>query len=70
MGADFLLCMEESLEKIRRDPELYPVVHKNVRRVLIRRFPFGVFYLSEEQRIVVLAVFQGSRDPQEWQSRV
>jgi toxin ParE1/3/4 len=40
MGADFLLCVEEAPEKIRRDPELYPVVHKNVRRVLIRRFPF------------------------------
>ncbi len=32
LGADFLLCVEESLEKIRRDPELYPVVHKNVLR--------------------------------------
>ncbi len=28
LGADFLLCVEEAVEKIRRDPELYPAVHK------------------------------------------
>ncbi len=54
LGADFLLCVEESLDKIRRDPELYPAVHENVRRVLIRRFPFGVFYLPRSKGLLSL----------------
>ena len=29
----------------------------------MRRFPYGIFYISEEERIVVLAVFHGSRNP-------
>jgi len=70
LGADFLLCVEEALEKISRDPIAYPVVHKDVRRTLIRRFPYGIFYVVEEQEIVVLAVFHGRRDPKQWQSRV
>ena len=70
LGADFLLCIEEALEKISRDPEAYPVVHKDVRRTLIRRFPYGIFYIVEEQNIAVLAVFHGRRDPKQWQSRV
>lgn len=69
LGADFLLCVEEALENIRRAPKTYPIVHKQIHRLLIRRFPFGVFYLAEGQVIVVLAVFHAHRAPRQWQSR-
>ncbi len=69
LGSDFLLCVEEALEKIRRTPELYPMVHKELRRMLIRRFPYGLFYLVEEKTIVIVAVFHARRDPKQWPSR-
>lgn len=46
LGEDFLLCVEEGLEKIRRNPATYPVVHRDVHRLLIRRFPYGIFYIT------------------------
>ena len=69
LGSDFLLCVEEALEKIRRTPGLYPLVYKELRRMLIRRFPYGLFYLVEEEMIVVVAVFHARRDPKQWESR-
>ena len=69
LGADFLLCIEEVLDKIRRGSGQYPIVHGEVRRALIRRFPYGLFYILEEGTIVILAVFHGSRDPMDWRSR-
>ncbi len=39
LGADFLECLESGMELIRNSPEMYPVVYRNVRRLLIRRFP-------------------------------
>lgn len=69
LGRDFLLCVEEGLAKIERGPEMYPVVYKNVRRILIRRFPYGIFYFKDQHRIAVLAVSYAHRDPQTWQSR-
>ena len=69
LGSDFLLCVEEVLDKIGRSPEQYPIVHRGVRRALIRRFPYGIFYVLEERTITVLAVFHGSRDPKDWQTR-
>lgn len=39
LGSDFLLCVEEGLEKIRKTPDMYPIVHRDIRRLLIRRFP-------------------------------
>lgn len=69
LGSDFILCVEEALEKIARNPKQYPIVHKNIRRGLIRRFPYGIFYLIADNRIVVLAVFHCSRDPKQWKHR-
>jgi toxin ParE1/3/4 len=69
LGADFLLCVDEVLAKISRSPLVYPVVHKDVRRGMIRRFPYGIFYRLVENYIVVMAVFHARRDPRRWQSR-
>ena len=69
LGADFLLCFEDALEKMCRNPEVYPLVYKRLRRGLIRRFPYGVFYVVEGNRIVIVGVFHARRDPKRWESR-
>jgi toxin ParE1/3/4 len=43
-------------------PEMYPVVHKNLRRALIRRFPYSVFYIVEKPIILIVGVVHQSRD--------
>ncbi len=69
LGDDFLLCFEEALDKVRRNPAIYPIVYKHLRRGLIRRFPYGIFYFVEADTIVVVGVFHGRRDPKRWQLR-
>ena len=69
LGDELLLCVEAAIEAARREPERAPVMSGDVRRTLIRRFPFGVFYLVELDRLVVLAVYHSSRDPKGWQRR-
>jgi toxin ParE1/3/4 len=63
LGEEFLGVVEAAIEQIRRAPAMFSVVHRDVRRVLTRRFPFGVFYRDEPERVIVLAVFHGRRDP-------
>ena len=69
LGSHFLLCMEAALSQIKRHPDASPVVHRQIRRALLRRFPYGVFYLLEDMRIVVLAVFHAKRNPARWKKR-
>ena len=69
LGHSLLLSVEATLASIQENPSLFPVVHRNIRRALIRRFPFGVYYLIEGETVVVLAVFHASRDPKRWQAR-
>ena len=70
LGSEFLRCIEEGLAKIQCSPKISPVVHKNTRRFLIRRFPYGIFYVFDRSLIVVLAVAHADRDPWTWQSRL
>ena len=70
LGDDFLLCVEEVFETIRRTPTLYPKVFQELRLALIRRFPFAAVYRSENDQITVVAVYHTRRDPREWQGRV
>ena len=69
LGEGFLLCIEEALSRASRNPEIYSVVYKQVRRVLIHRFPFGVFFIEGEESISVLAVLHARRNPKTWKGR-
>ena len=70
LGSEFLLSVDACFNSILRTPQIYPVVYNNLRRALLRRFPYQVFFLEEGERIVVLAVFHGKRNPKHWQKRV
>ncbi|MCH8532004.1 MAG: type II toxin-antitoxin system RelE/ParE family toxin [Saccharospirillum sp.] len=69
MGHDFLLCVEEALDKLQRNPLIYPSIHKELRRIPIRRFPYRAFYIVHGQAIIVTAVFHARKDPATWSDR-
>lgn len=69
LGAEFLLCVEEVIERIGRTPEMYAVVYQDIRRALTRRFPYAIYYRVEGNEVVVVGVFHARRDPREWQAR-
>jgi plasmid stabilization system protein ParE len=69
LGLEFLRAGDACLAGVRRNPSAFPKVHKDVRRVLMRKFPYALFYLVEEERIVVVACFHAKRDPMDWLRR-
>ncbi len=69
LGSEFLLCVDACIRSIARSPKIHQKVHKNIRRALVRRFPYGIFFIEESGHINVLAVFHARRDPTIWQSR-
>jgi plasmid stabilization system protein ParE len=69
LGNQFLDEAVVAFSSIAESPLMYPIVHRNTRRTLIHRFPFGVYYRVEDTTIVVLAVMHGSRHPRRWKIR-
>jgi plasmid stabilization system protein ParE len=69
LGEQLVLCVEDALDRIARLPELGTEVFPAVRRVLVRRFPYGIFYRVDPDQIAVIAVYHSKRDPRGWQAR-
>ncbi len=69
LGDDFLLCVEEVFEAVRRTPTLHPKVFQELRLALVRRFPFAAVYRCDDDQMTVMAVYHTRRDPRGWRKR-
>ncbi len=70
LSVDFELCLEAGFEDIQSWPEGYQLKYREVRVRYIKRFPYGIHYLLEEDVIYVLAVFHTGKDPNSWIERL
>jgi toxin ParE1/3/4 len=69
LGRRFLVCVQDAANRIRANPQLYPIVEGDVRRCLTRSFPFGVLFRIRPEEYVVIAVMHLHRDPAYWGER-
>ena len=70
LGEEFLAAVNTAFDTVARFPDIFARVHGEVRRAVVSRFPFAVFYRIEAKRVVVLTVLHTARDPKVWpQSR-
>lgn len=69
LGVDFVTRVQRVFDRIAANPLLHQVVLGDVRKAVVTRFPYCVFYRPHADRVEVLAVFHTSRDPAGWQDR-
>jgi toxin ParE1/3/4 len=69
LGDDFERAVEAAVEKLSENPASYQTVHGDTRRILLTRFPYGIFYIIEGTDVIILAVMHAKRDPRLWQDR-
>lgn len=69
LGSAFAADVDGALGGIIRAPLAYPRVQEEIRRALVRRFPYAIYFRAMPDEIVVLAVLHGRRHPRRWQSR-
>ena len=67
LGSEFLEELDASYDRIVDGPFKYRDLESGIRRALLRRFPYAVYFAVEADVVVVLAVLHVSRDPAEWQ---
>ena len=70
LGRRFRQAIDALVQRMSQNPRQFPVVFKNVRRALLRRFPYSLFFVIEEDgTVLTIACFHASRDPAHWQKR-
>lgn len=69
LGIEFIGEIERCISVASSEPLQFAVVRDDVRRVVAHRFPYSVYFRTEGNRLVVLAVFHANRNPAIWQAR-
>ena len=57
LGYQFLVSSDAILERIGRHAKSFPVVEGGIRKAILRRFPYVLFFALERDRVVVIAVY-------------
>ena len=63
LGTDFLEAVSHAFERLSDRPLRYAVVHRQTRRVLLRRFPYAVLYTVRDDDVYVLGILHQRRNP-------
>lgn len=57
-----------AVERIRLNPQSFPLIHGQIRSVVLSRFPYAVYFREQGTEILVIAL-HGRQDPQRWKQR-
>jgi plasmid stabilization system protein ParE len=69
LGEEFLEIVNAAMGDIAAHPARHPVIYRNTRRLLLRRFPYALYYRVHDDDIIVVACMHGRRSPKRWQQR-
>jgi plasmid stabilization system protein ParE len=70
LGRDYLSEVERAVQAVKESPMTWPIVEGELRRRLVRRFPFGILYRIDPEEIVIIAVAHLRRKPGYWRERI
>jgi len=66
----FLSDVNSRLQHLKSFPLIGRLYRGRYRRLLIPRYPFGIFYVVESNRIVIHSIFDLRRSPQRLRERL
>ena len=69
LGAEFVRSVDACFALVSRQPEAFPIIYRQARLGLLRKFPYVVIYRVFADFISVVAVMHGRRHPRRWKSR-
>jgi len=63
LGDTFKSDLKDSIENIKNFPNLYPNITDDMKRCILHRFPYSLFYTLKEDVILILSVAHQHRKP-------
>jgi plasmid stabilization system protein ParE len=69
LGGRFKSDLDRTLSYIADRPKMYQIVRGDLRRALLKSFPYGIFYRETAEVVFVVAVFGQPQDSALWSTR-
>ena len=70
LGRRFLTAVKQVEQRIQENPVSGKCVSAQVRRRLVRGWPYAVLYRIDDREIVVVAMMHQRREPEYWLDRL
>ncbi|MCK5228729.1 MAG: type II toxin-antitoxin system RelE/ParE family toxin, partial [Desulfobulbaceae bacterium] len=58
--------IDSTIERIQLNPDFYQRVTENIRKIQVNKFPYSVYYTTEDDTLVILRIFHNKRKPLTW----
>jgi toxin ParE1/3/4 len=62
LGDRFLQEISQAMFSLKNDADHFPPYHRRFRRLLLPRFPYKLFFILEDKRVLVFRVLHAKRD--------
>src|SRR5438552_12684115 len=69
LGVEFLSALDLTFDAIRQRPTWFPFAHADVRRALVKRFPYAVYFLLDSRKVTVVAIRHTARRNRDLEER-
>jgi plasmid stabilization system protein ParE len=66
----FRAAVRAELSRIEAAPSRYPMVYQDVRRAVLHKFPYSLYFVVHADGITITACTHHRRHPRRWQSRM
>jgi plasmid stabilization system protein ParE len=72
LGQEFYNSVKNAFIELQEFPKRSQKILTNVLRFVLKNFPFNIFFVIDEEvnKIKILAIYHGSRNPYIWQNRI
>jgi toxin ParE1/3/4 len=69
LGVRFLSAVQKAVAEINQHPEASPIILQQVRRKVVRKFPYSILFTVKPDHIRILAIAHQKRRPFYWRGR-
>ena len=70
LGGQFRSEVSLVIERLAETPLIYQIAHRDVRRAIVRRFPYLIWYRVLGKTVTVLACTYAGHDPEKVKARL
>jgi len=70
LGKRFFDNIQNTIEYIITNPYMFQVVYKRIRRALVNKFPYGIYYIVENEKVIIIGILHFHRHSSSWEKRI
>ena len=70
LGTKFRSEVSQVIDRLAATPLIYQIAHRDIRRAIVRRFPYLIWYRVAAETVIVLACAYAGRDPERVKARL